>query len=163
MTIEQLIDMTTELGVVAIYDKETGKVGFEGKKSAVAEAHKRTAQRREEVAALLRRQHGLPDPVEPADEIVRVMVAPSAVTLLDHQFSNYVGWTHRQGPYYEKTEAQLQAMRNSPYIEEGDELLPDFAKTLSIRKASGLLIAIDEKGALVNVPEFSPHRDKVAK
>jgi len=151
MSIEQLDQTAAELGVVFTYDPKVGQITIEGKRSAVAQAHSRIANCRAEVAALLRKQMGLPDPDE---EIVRLAVPSRSVPDPETQRRNYMTWAIARGAYYTPTEEESRLIFAA--LGPGDEAVPDFAKTVTIRRANGLLEAIDRKGRIVGVPPYSP-------
>jgi len=156
MTIEQFTALKAKHGVVFNYDSATGGIAIEGKRIAVAAAHREIASCRAEVAALLRRELGLPDA---DDEIVSLTVPARSVASLDIQFQNYAVWFTARGKYFTPSADQFYAMRHSPEIVEGDELCFDFAHSVTVRKADGLLIAIDRKGRRCNVPAYSPYSE----
>lgn len=157
---EQLNNIKNKFGVVLHYVANSGQIAIEGKRSAVALAHAHIAHCRDEVAAALRREMGLPDP---DDEIVTLTVPARSVPSLAVQWANYLTWCEARGRYHTPTPEQLDAMKRSPEIQEGDELLPDFAHSVTVRKADGLLIAVNRKGIRCDVPTYSPYRDGVAK
>lgn len=139
----------TEEGV-AFSLTEAGRIAAKGPAPAVDRALARILIDRGEVAALLRERQGLPDP---AAAIVTREVSPN-VPSLAIQRANYITWTLRKSTYYQPTEQELDTMFS--VLEEGDEILPDFARSFSVRKPDGRIISVDRKGRIGQPSPYGP-------
>ncbi|HZS53057.1 MAG TPA: hypothetical protein VFA65_01535, partial [Bryobacteraceae bacterium] len=103
---------------------------------------------RYEIERLLRRRQGLTE-VEEVEREIDLKV-PS----LDVQKQNYLRWARQRGAYYTPTPEQVDLMWSA--LEEGDQVIFDFALTITVKKPDGLLIAIDRRGKQVDVSPYSP-------
>ncbi len=149
MDIAELSAIETEEEVVFKL-KPGGKFTIKGTDPAIAKALARITSR-DEVAAVLRERDG---EVEP---IVEREIA-TAVPSVEVQKQNYIAWYQQRSTYYHPTEKELELMFSK--VEEGDESLPDFARSFTVRKPNGLLIQIDRKGRVSPPSPYTPHAVK---
>jgi len=80
------------------------------------------------------------------------------VPSVEVQKQNYITWYQQRSTYYHPTEKELELMFSK--VEEGDESLPDFARSFTVRKPNGLLIQIDRKGRVSPPSPYTPHAVK---
>jgi hypothetical protein len=99
---------------------------------------------------LLRERQGIP---EPGEVIVTREVSPG-VPSLAIQRANYIAWLSTKSGYYQPSTEELNKMFRA--LEEGDEVLPDFAHSFSVRKPDGRLISIDRKGRIGQPSLYAP-------
>lgn len=149
MDIAELQVIETEEGV-AFSLRDNGKIRVKGKNSAVDRALERIAGHRDEVAALLRERGSVED-----EDVVREIA--SSVPSLAVQRQNYIAWFSMRSTYYHPTAAQLDIMFAA--CEEGDEIIPDFALSFTVRKPDGRLLQIDRRGRVTPPSAYSPARE----
>jgi hypothetical protein len=149
VTIEELQQIESE-EAVAFSLSETGRIAAKGPEAAVDRALVRIASFRDEVAALLRKRQGLPEP----GEAIVVREVSSSVPSLEVQKENYRRWFTVRGSYYTPSEEQLSRMWSA--LEADDEVIFDFAHSITVRKRNGLLIAINRKGEITQPSPYSP-------
>jgi hypothetical protein len=127
--------------------KPGGKFTIRGTDPAIAKALARITSR-DEVAAVLRERDG---EVEP---IVEREIA-TAVPSIEVQKENYITWYQQRSTYYHPTKKELELMFSK--VEPGDEILPDFAHSFTVRRPNGLLVQIDRKGRISPPSPYCPH------
>jgi hypothetical protein len=149
MNIVELETIETEEGV-AFSLTEAGRIAAKGPGAALDRALARILPFRSEVAALLRERQGFPDPGE---AIVTREISPN-VPALAVQAANYRTWFTARGVYYTPSDEELARMMAA--VEEGDEILFDFAHSFSVRKPNGLIVAVNRKGQTVAPSSYSP-------
>jgi hypothetical protein len=118
-----------------------------GTDSAITKALARLTGPRDEIAKLLRERDG---DVEPVVERVIATNVPS----LAIQRANYTHWLLSKSGYYRPTPEQMDKMFS--VLEEGDEVLPDFAHSFTIRRQDGLLLQVDRRGRISEPSIYSP-------
>jgi hypothetical protein len=147
MTIEELEQIETEESVTFKL-KPGGRIRAKGRKPNAQRALSRIAAVRDEVAELLRERDG------EVEEVVEIEVACN-VPSLEIQKDNYRTWYSTRSGYFQPTEKELDKMFS--VLSEGDEILPDFARSFSVRKPTGLLIQVDRRGRISPPSPYSPH------
>lgn len=146
MNIQEIESIETELDISFRYKVESGTIVATGKRTAVAEGLERIRDCRNEVADSLRERQGV------VEEAVEIEVG-ARVPTLEVQRENYIRWFESKPKYYQPCEEELDAMFAA--LSEGDEVLPDFARSFTVRKPDGRLISVDRRGR-VGAP--SPYR-----
>ena len=146
MDIAELSAIESELEVVFKL-RPGGKFTIKGTDPAIAKALARITSR-DEVAAALRERDGDPEP------IVEREIA-TGVPSLEVQKENYITWYQQRSTYYHPTEKELELMFSK--VEPGDEVLPDFAHSFTVRKPNGLLVQVDRKGRISPPSPYTPH------
>ncbi len=136
MNIEELSAIETEEGVEFSL-KPDDKIAVKGKAAGVDRALERIAPHRDEVAAVLREHR-------PADEPVVERVISSNVLSLAVQRENYIKFFTARSEYWHPSAEQLDLMFS--VLEEGDEVLPDFAHSFSVRRRNGSIVQVNRKG-----------------
>jgi hypothetical protein len=129
---------------------DAGRIAVKGPAGGVDRALGRIATWRDEAAVLLRKRQGLPDP--DAAIITREIaanVAPLAV-----QRAKYIDFFSARGDYFTPSAEELDRMFS--VLEEGDEVLPDFAFSFSVRRRDGRLVQVDRKGRITAPSIYSP-------
>jgi len=150
MDTSQLQQIEAEEGVAFTFRPDTKRLTVKGPDAACDRAIKRIAGDRDEVAVLLRERQGIAEDDEP---IVEREIALNVKTLAV-QRENYIRWFKAKPLFYQPTESELDKMFSA--LEEGDEIIFDFAQSFTVRKQNGLLVAVDRKGR-VDVPSpYSP-------
>jgi hypothetical protein len=149
MTIEEL-ELIEREETVAFSLSEMGRIAAKGTEAAVDAALARIAPFRDETAVLLRKRQGLPDPAE----AIVVREVSASVPSLAAQRANYVTWFAARGAYYTPTDEQLDKMFAA--CSEGDEVIPDFAYSFSVRRPNGLVVSVDRKGRVGPPSPYSP-------
>jgi hypothetical protein len=144
----------TELSTIEAEDHvafqlEPGGQSFsiEGDDAAIDRALTRLTAPRADIAALLRKRDGSPDP------IVKRVIATNVLTKEVYR-SNYRHWYSGMSRYYWPTAQEEEAMFNS--IEEGWQVIFDFAMSVTCRLPDGRLVAVDRKGKIVAPSPYSP-------
>ncbi len=150
MDIQEIEKIETEEGVKFSLSDSTGRIVTLGSEEAVDRALARIALFRDELGEALRSRQGLP---KPAEKIVTREVSIN-VPALDVQRANYIRWFSTKGVYFTPTEQELDAMFAA--CSEGDEILPDFAHSFTVRKPNGLLVSVDRKGRVSQPSPYSP-------
>jgi hypothetical protein len=149
VTIEELKKIEKETAVTFSLT-EAGTIAAKGPESAVDRALKRVVPLRAEVATLLRERQGIP---EPGRVIVTREISPAVPSKAVNK-ANYVCWLSEKSGYYHPSADELERMFSA--VEEGDEVLPDFAHSFTVRKPDGRLISIDRKGRIGSPSPYSP-------
>jgi hypothetical protein len=140
MTLEEL-----EAGyAVKLSLNASGEIDAEGDDDAIEKVLARTEGHRAEVKALLRERQG---PV-----IVKRELPPDVPSLAEHRVE-YENWLCSKGKYYQPTRDEMDTMFS--VLEEGDQVLPDFAHSFTVRRKNGKLIQVDRRGR-ISAP--SPYR-----
>jgi hypothetical protein len=150
MDIQEIEKIETEEGVKFSLNDATGRIVTSGSEAAVDRALVRIALFRDELGEALRLRQGLP---KPAERIVTREVStnvPSKEVLR----ANYVRWFSAQPKYYWPTEQELDLM--FAQVNEGDEVIPDFAHSFCVRRPNGLLVSVDRKGRVSQPSPYSP-------
>jgi hypothetical protein len=130
--------------------KPGGKFTIKGTDPAIAKALARITSR-DEVAAALRERDG---EVEP---IVEREISTNVLSKEAYR-ENYRGWYKQRSEYFQPSEAEEEKMFS--VIEEGWEVLPDFAHSVTCRKPHGVLVAVDRKGRITPPSPYTPHAVK---
>lgn len=146
MNIKDIEAIETELAITFRFKVETGTIVASGKRAAVAEGLERIREDRDAVADLLRQRQGV-------EELEVEVEVGARVPSLEIQRANYISWFSSRPRYYQPTEQELDTMFAA--VEEGDEILPDFAHSFTVRKPDGRLVSVDRRG---RVGEPSPYR-----
>lgn len=150
MDIEQLAEVETKEGIKFAL-KPGGALSVEGKDAAI---NRVLAQiDRHEVAKLVRERDGSPEP------IVKRVLALNVYSKATYR-ANYRLWYSAQSSYYQPTEAEEEKMFS--VIEEGWEVLFDFAHSVTCRKPNGVLVAVDRRGRITPPSPYTPHDAKAA-
>jgi hypothetical protein len=124
-----------------------GKIRVKGKNSAVDRALGRIAGHRDEVAVLLRERGSVEE-----EDVVREVA--SNIPSLEIQRANYVRFYMGKSTYYHPSPEELDKMFS--VLEEGDEVLPDFAHSFTVRKPDGRLVMVDRRGRVNPPSAYSP-------
>jgi hypothetical protein len=148
-SLEQLQEIETGEGV-KLASNDAGRISASGPRAGVDRALARIALSRDEVAEVLRVRQGLP---KPSEEIVTREVSTNVPTL-EIQKMNYVTWFMARAQYYHPSVTELDKMFS--VLSEGDEVLPDFAHSFTVRKPNGLLVSVDRKGRVNPPSPYSP-------
>jgi hypothetical protein len=144
MDIEQLKEIESA-EAVEFSLKPDSKIAIKGTDSAVDRVLARID--RDEVAALLAEHRPLIEPV--VERVISTRVPALAI-----QRQNYISWFMAKSGYYQPTEDQLDRMFS--VLQEGDEVLPDFAHSFSVRRPNGSIIQVDRKGRISQPSPYSP-------
>ena len=91
---------------------------------------------------------------------MRELPATSIPTLAVQRI-NYIGWFRHKPQIYWRTEPELDLM--FAQCEEGDEVLPDFAFSFTVRKPNGELVAVNSRGQIERPSPYSPHQPRLDK
>src|ERR1700689_1912341 len=150
MDIAEIEGIEAELGVKFSLNDASGRIVAAGPEAAVDRALARITLFRDEVGEALRERQGLP---KSGEKIVTREVSIS-VPALDVQRANYIRWFSAKGVYFTPTPQQLDAMFAA--CSEGDEILPDFAHSFTVRKPNGLLVSVNRKGRVSQPSPYSP-------
>jgi hypothetical protein len=103
---------------------------------------------RNEIVALLRERDGSLEP------IVKRIIPLNVLSKAAYR-ENYKRWYSAQSGYYHPTEAEEDRMFAA--IEEGWEVLFDFAHSVTCRLPDGRLVAVNRKGKIDPPSPYSPH------
>jgi hypothetical protein len=122
-----------------------------GTDQAITRALARIGNRRDELVALLRQRQGLPDHDE--EPIVKRTI-PIGVPSVEVQKQNYVTWFMARPKIFQPKPDELDRMFAA--VEAGDEVIFDFALSITVRRSSGLIVAIDRKGRIAEPSPYSP-------
>jgi hypothetical protein len=145
----ELQQIEAENGVVFSLNGER-KVEATGTAEAIDRALQQISDRGE-LVVLLRQRQGLP---EIDEEPVVTRMIPVGVPSVEVQRQNYVRWFTAQPKYFQPKPEELDLMFAA--VEEGDELVFDFAQSFTVRKPNGLLISVDRKGRIGKPSPYSP-------
>lgn len=129
---------------------DVGRIAAKGLVAAVDRALARIVPFRAEVAALLRERQGVPDP----DSVIISREISPDVPPLAAQRAKYLSWLSSKPEYFQPSAEELDRMFS--VLEEGDEILPDFAHSFTVRKPDGRLISVDRKGRCGEPSQYSP-------
>jgi hypothetical protein len=127
--------------------KPDGKIIIKGTDTAIDRALERIAAHRDEVAAVLRENRPADEPA--VERVIAANVPPLAV-----QREMYIKFFMAHGEYWHPSTEQLDLMFS--VLEEGDEVLPDFAHSFSVRRRNGSIVQVDRKGRVTPVSPYSP-------
>ena len=148
MDLEQLTEVETKEGIKFALEPG-GRLSVEGEDAAVDRALAQID--RSEIVALLRERDGSPEP------IVKRIIPLNVLNKATYR-ENYIKWYSGMSEYYRPSEAELDKMFSA--IEEGDEVLFDFAHSVTVRKPNGLLVAVDRRGRINPPSPYTPHAVK---
>ncbi len=152
MTLE-LQDIETieaEERVEFIFRRENDAISVRGVEGAVERALARIADHRDSVARILRQRQGLPEP----DEGIVERAIPVDVPSLDSQREAYERWLSAKPRYYQPTRAEIDTMWEA--LQDGDRIFFDFARSVTVVRSSGEIVAIDRKGRVAAPSPYSP-------
>lgn len=149
MDIVELEQIEKEAGV-SFSLSEVGRISAKGQAAAVARALARIVPFRAQTAVLLRERQGIPDPDA---TIITREISPN-VQALAMQREKYLSWLSAKSEYFQPSADELDKMFSA--LEEGDEILPDFAHSFTVRKPDGRLISVDRKGRCGEPSMYSP-------
>ena len=150
---ERLAAIEKQHDVSFVFDYESNEIEAEGLEPDVQAALKELQPRHEFAEAIKARQP------PPKVKRVRVRLRPE-VAPKKYQREKYIGWFLNQPKYYQPSEIELERMMSA--VQEGDEILPDFAHSFSVRKPDGRLVSVNRKGQVVVPSLYSPHLPKEA-
>jgi hypothetical protein len=122
-----------------------GGLSVEGEEAAIDRALAQID--RHEVAQLLRRRDGSPEP------IVKRVLALNVLSKAAYR-QNYRTWYMGQSQYHQPSEAEEEKMFS--VIEEGWEVLFDFAHSVTCRKPNGVLVSVDRRGRISAPSPYTP-------
>lgn len=156
--LKELIEQIEQEHAVAFsYNESTGRIRTEGKPADVDAAIDRlSAYPREQLADVLRARLPIADETRITREL-SIERTPSLAV----QRANYVNWFSQKSKMYHRTDEELDRM--FALCEEGDEILPDFAYSFTVRKPNGLLIMVNKEGEIENPSPYSPHQPRPPK
>ncbi|HKN12801.1 MAG TPA: hypothetical protein VJX68_06345 [Candidatus Binatus sp.] len=147
---EELELMEREQGVtLAIKPEKRTIAATGGDAAAVDRALEWAADHRAEVVALLRQRQGIAEQMKVEREI-----SLKEVPALIIQRANYRTWFMQKTGYFQPNDAELDKMFS--VLEEGDQVIPDFAHSFSVRKRNGLVVSVDRKGRVTEPSPYSP-------
>jgi hypothetical protein len=147
--IEELQGIEAE-GVKLSLSEATGRIVTAGPEAAVDRALMRIAPFRDELAEVLRERQGLP---APGQKIVVREVSPNVPSKAVYR-ENYRTFFTARGVYFTPTEEEIDRMFAA--VDEGDEIIFDFAHSFTVRKPNGLLVAVDRKGRVTPPSPYTP-------
>lgn len=145
MDIATLTEVETKEGIKFALEPGGG-LSVEGEDAAIDRALAQID--RHEVAQLLRRRDGSPEP------IIRRVISLNVLSKETYR-KNYISWFSGRSEYYKPSEAELDQMFGA--IEEGWEVLFDFAHSVTCRKPNGVLVAVDRRGRITPPSPYTPH------
>ena len=148
MDIAQLTEVETKEGI-RFRLEPGGSLSVEGEDAAIDRVLAQID--RHEVAKLVRQRDGSPEP------IVKRVLALNVLSKEAYR-ENYRSWYRRMSEYYQPSEAEEEKMFS--VIEEGWEVLFDFAHSVTCRKPDGVLVAVDRKGRISPPSPYTPHAVK---
>ena len=149
MDINELQQIETEEGVVFSLNSER-KVEATGRAESIDRALKRIGDR-EELVGLLRQRQGLP---EVDEEPIVTRTIPVGVPPVEITKRNYKTWYEKRPKYFWPKPEEFERMFAA--VEEGDEVIFDFAHSFTVRKPNGLLVQVDRKGRVSAPSPYSP-------
>lgn len=147
MEIEKLSELEIEKSVAFVLRPDGESFVVKGKKAVVKEVLELIEGQSNDILALLQQREGW------GDEMVAQVVKPKVRPLREQQ-DQYRMWFAGRSEYYHPSEEQIQKMWS--VLEEGDQTYPDYALTISVRKADGRIIAVDRRGRELPVSPYSP-------
>jgi hypothetical protein len=145
MNIAELAQIETDAGITFKLEPGGG-LSVEGEDAAIDRVLAQID--RHEVARLVRQRDGSPEP------IVKRVLALNVLSKAAYR-ENYRSWYKARSEYYQPSEAEEEKMFSA--IEEGWEVLFDFAHSVTVRKPNGLLVQVDRKGRISPPSPYSPH------
>lgn len=102
-----------------------------------------------DVVDFLRQRQGLP-----AEEEMEIEIPSHAVPSIAVQRANRENvWLPGKGQYFKESEREADLMWAQ--VRENDEVINDFAHSFTIRRANGLLEAVNRRGQIVTVSPYS--------
>jgi hypothetical protein len=149
---ERLAEIEKTHSVALTFDYDLNEIVADGLEPDVQAALAKLQPRVAFAEAIKQRQ--------PPPKIKRVKVRLSAETFTKEvEKQKYVRWLTFKSGYYQPTETQLEKMFS--VVEEGWEVLPDFAHSFTCRLPDGRLVQVDRRGRVTEPSPYSPHLPKV--
>lgn len=149
MNLTELTELLTKENVKCALESG-GLMSIEGEDAAVDRVLAQID--RHEIAKLVRQRDGSPEP------IVKRVLALNVLSKNAYR-ENYRSWYKQRSEYYQPSEAEEENMFS--VIEEGWEVLFDFAHSVTCRLPNGVLVAVDRRGRITPPSPYSPYLTKV--
>jgi hypothetical protein len=152
VNIEELEQVESAQGVSFAIKPAKGTIAASattGDEVALDRALKWVADHRAEVVPLLRKRQGITEQSQVEREI-----SLHEVRSLLIQRANYRVWFMARTGYFQPSDEELDRM--FAVCDEGDQVIPDFAHSFSVRKPNGLIVSVDRKGRIGTPSPYSP-------